>query len=216
MSSKQRYHYWRMLPGPTMFEQPTGAWATSPKDAGAPKRAHAITLSPQTARALYPESEEMWYKSSKPDSYALLDGKPYGDLRPKYGSDHPDELKLTHGGALCRQFWIGSLGNTNGITATIHGSVPSGGTLDGLGSWSIILNGKEFGCNGQSLTLAKDASDDGWRNWSYDFELPLRDLSEGMLNTVGIGSSKKGDEVLYLRETVNDIEPPEACFAAKL
>jgi hypothetical protein len=217
ISDLQRYRYWAMISEGHVFEQSSGIWLMAQKDSEDHIRAQCIHLSPQTAQALYPGVETVWYKSVNSNSYTLMYGQPSGSQRHH-------ELKLQQGNALCRRFWIGSLDHTKSILSTFYGSYPAKEVAQeepgipvraGWENWLILLNDKQYSLKDQA-SLQIEEAEDGWTDWTWSFEVPLVGLEENSFNTIGMASIKRGDEYLWFRETLNAVMPPEMCYCTGL
>jgi hypothetical protein len=206
-SDHQARYYWEMADYGYMFGQVDGLQMHT----GGYRR---TSLTPQTAGLLYPETKDIWYKSSFADRYTLLWGRP---MAQRYS-----ELKLGQNQMMRRSFWLGSLAETKGLEAQFN--LPRGAVVDATvaqipadgGEWFVAVNGRRH--------LLRELG--GWRLQTseyenrprqyYRFAIPLSELKANAWNEIAIGNAAKGDQFVWLGAAIEAIEPAEACFADNL
>ena len=210
-TDEQRGKFWEKTA--MMYHPNEGLWHEEPRRA---------LLSPQNALALYPGWAEPRFKSADPHTYALADG------RPQHA--HP-ALILRQGQAFQRRFWLGSLRDTWGLTATFAGvAKDAAAAMPGVvthhvpaegGDWFIAVNGVRHPVREQGgwQFLRQDGGPEGWpllpSCWAHTVDVPLGELRENAWNTVGIGCPGSGDQFLYFGGFADFIEPVEPCFCPR-
>ncbi|MBN1676697.1 MAG: transglutaminase domain-containing protein [Kiritimatiellae bacterium] len=201
-SARQRYEHWLKCDQSYIFCQPNGYTGGTCPAAGWIR----APLTPQTAQALYPGVEDLWYKSPYPDRYPLLWGKP--------GQRGFDELRIGPGEALARRFWIGKLSNTKAIQAQFHGSQPAGQPpvpADG-GEWFVFVNDRQIPLSSRENAKPEiKKTEDGAQDWRFSLELPSGALKEDAYNMIGMANAGRNGTALWLRNTPNALIPPERC-----
>ena len=203
----QQGKYWEKTLG--MYSSHTGLYHEEP---------WITFLTPGNALALYPGWAHPRFKSHQARSYDLLWG------RPQLGDPF---LILKQGQALRRRFWLGSLDETECITAYFYGErtggagylhhhVPSDG-----GQWFMAVNDHRFPVRelgGWQFSPMGEA-DQSWLcdcAWSHRFELPLSCLREHDWNTIAIGSTGSGAEFLRFGGYADWILPEEHCLCQQV
>jgi len=137
------------------------------------------------------------------------------------------ELILKQGQAFRRSFWVGSLAETEALTAFACGGrgkeseevqqhVPADG-----GTWFFEVNGRRFPVRERGGWKFRDAASSELKTpydilWTSAFDLPLDCLQENEWNTVAIGSLGSGPEFLRLGGTSDWILPEERCWCPRV
>jgi len=182
----QRYKFWQRTA--MMYAPNTGRWHEEPQ---------AADLTPQNAMGLYPGWTTPRFKSADPNRYALL------AARNTFA--HPS-LILRQGERFARRFWLGSLEETDRLTATFTG--PAGRHASGAanapasgGAWYVQINGERIPVGDAGGFAFADDAEDGptygvWPlakpTWWLQLDLPRGALLEHAWNTIAIGCPGSG------------------------
>jgi hypothetical protein len=211
----QQGKYWQKTA--FMYSSHTGLQVEEP---------HCTYLTPGNALALYPDWPAPRFKSHLPRTYDLVWGYP--------ARSHP-RLVLRPGQAFVRRFWLGSLDETESLTATVCGERGGGSRqpfrvpADG-GDWFFAVNGRRYPLSGQGgWRFAADEAEAGpvdhpgspifQAAWAQDFEIPLGDLKENAWNELAVGCPTTGvnaEEFLRFGGWSDWTLPVEPCWCPEV